>query len=126
MYMAGRIMIDRYMGFYRTSRLAFEVRKPSRSGSKETGETDLGRVLPMNSIGGFIEDLCFILGLLVTTRVSTRDKRKARPQRPSRPNTNRCPPSRGKLASGVYWSRYGLRVVESIIAYTIPLGVSHM
>ena len=46
--MAGRIMIDRYMGFYRTSRLAFEVRKPSRSGSKETGETDLGRVLPMN------------------------------------------------------------------------------
>ena len=26
----------------------FEVRKPSRSGSKETGETDLGRVLPMN------------------------------------------------------------------------------
>ena len=48
MYMAGRIMIDRYMGFYRTSRLAFEVRKPSRSGSKETGETDLGRVLPMN------------------------------------------------------------------------------
>ena len=68
-------------------------------------------------IGGFIEDLCFRLGSLVTTRVSTRDKRKARPQRPSRPNTNRCPPSRGKLASGVYWSRYGLRVVESIIAY---------
>ena len=33
---------------YRTSRLVFEVRKPSRSGSKETGETDLGRVLPMN------------------------------------------------------------------------------
>ena len=35
-------------GIYRTSRLVFEVRKPSRSGSKETGETDLGRVLPMN------------------------------------------------------------------------------
>ena len=41
----------------------------------ERGEADLGRVLPMNSIGGFIEDLCFKLGLLVTTRVSTRDKR---------------------------------------------------
>ena len=54
----------------------------------------------LNSIGGFIEDLCFKLGLLVTTRVSTRDKRKARPQRPSRPNTNRCAPSRGKLAIG--------------------------
>ena len=53
-------------------------------------------------LGGCIEDLCFRLGSLVTTRVSTRDKRKARPQRPSRPNTNRCPPSRGKLASGVY------------------------
>ena len=77
-----------------------------------------------NLIGGCIEDLCFRLGSLVTTRVSTRDKRKARPQRPSRPNTNRCPPSRGKLASGVCQSKYSLRVVESIIAYTIPLGVS--
>ena len=64
----------------------------------------------MNSIGGFIEDLCFKLGLLVTTRVSTRDKRKARPQRPSRPNSNRCPPSRGKLASGVCQSKYSLRI----------------
>ena len=41
----------------------------------ETGEIILGDFIPMNSIGGFIEDLCFKLGLLVTTRVSTRDKR---------------------------------------------------
>ncbi len=40
---------------------AFEVRKLSRRGSMERGEADLARsrVLPMNSIGGFIEDLCF-------------------------------------------------------------------
>ena len=37
----------------------FEVRKLSRRGSMERGEADLARVLPMNSIGGFIEDLCF-------------------------------------------------------------------
>ena len=106
-------VVDSTLTAYRNETQVF-VRKKSK--------TDLdGRVLPMNSIGGFIEDLCFKLGLLVTTRVSTRDKRKARPQRPSRPNTNRCPPSRGKLASGVCRSKYSLRVVESIIAYTIPL-----
>ena len=49
----------------------FEVRKPSRSGSKETGETDLGRVLPMNFPPSFpsvsvpeLDSYCFFLEII--------------------------------------------------------------
>ena len=63
------------------------------------------------------EDLCFRLGSLVTTRVLLPERlKRSTTTKVIAPEHKPLHPSRGKLASGVYRSKYGLRAVESIIA----------